>query len=163
MDILSHGLWGATIVRKRKLVWWALLAGMAPDILGSAAAFVYLLTIGKFWGTASWQYLPQWTKDLYLFNHSLLAVLIYWIVLFVFAREYDILILPYIFHVLLDVFTHDTIMLNRLFYPAVFQSGMQGLNWWQHWWIMGLNIAGLALINGFLFIRRRIANRSVAS
>ena len=163
MDILSHGLWGATIVRRRKFVWWAILAGMAPDILGSGPAFVYLLTIGKFWGTGTWQYLPQWTKDCYLFHHSLVAVLIYWAVLFVFAREYDILILPYLFHVFLDVFTHDTIMVNRLFYPNHVESGVQGLNWWEHSWIMLLNAAALILINAFLIIRRRLANRSVAS
>lgn len=161
MDILSHGLWGATILRQRRLVWWALLAGMAPDILGSGSAFVYLLTVGKFWGTDTWQYLPQWTRELYHVHHSLLSVVLYWLILLAFLRRYDILIIPYLFHVLLDGFTHDTNILNRFLYPLAVEAGMHGLNWWEHWWIMALNAAGLAAVNLLFVVRRR--RQSVAS
>lgn len=167
MDILSHGLWGATVLRpfrkgedKRKFLLWAMLAGMAPDILGSGAAFIYLLMIGEFWGEGTWQFLPQWTRELYHFHHSLLSVVVYWAILFIVVREYDILILPYLFHVLLDGVTHDTNLLNRLFYPAVFDYGIHGLNWWEHWWIMGLNVVGLLLVNAFFFLRKKSGSQA---
>ncbi|MBI3440463.1 MAG: hypothetical protein HY052_01440 [Proteobacteria bacterium] len=153
MDILSHGLWGATILRNRKVVWWAFLSGMAPDILGSGGAFIYLLTIGKFWGTGTWQLLPPWAKELYHFHHSLLAALIYFLLLRCISRRHGILILPYLLHILMDAFTHATDGGGRLLYPLHTSLGISGLNWWEHWWIMALNIAGLAVVNGFFWLR----------
>lgn len=155
MDILSHGLWGATILRERKVVWWAFLAGIAPDVLGSGSAFVYLLTIGKFWGTGMWRLLPGWTKELYHFHHSLLGVLVYFMALSLFLRNYRLLILPYALHVLMDAFTHSNDSLDRLFYPLEAGANIHGLNWWEHWWIMALNGASLIIINAVLILRRR--------
>ena len=155
MDIISHGLWGATLVRKRNLFWWTFLAGMAPDILGSGPAFLYLLTIGKFWGTETWQLLPQWTRESYHFHHSILSVIIYYIILIIFLRRYSILIIPYLFHVVLDAFVHSTDMTNRLFYPLEPNAGIWGLNWWEHWWIVALNVGGLIVVNTIFLAQRR--------
>jgi hypothetical protein len=156
VDIFSHGLWGATILRKRKLAWWAFLVGMAPDLLGSGAAFIYLLTIGRFWGTDTWQYLPDWTKGMYHFHHSLLALLLYFVALYLISIRYSILLLPYAFHILLDAFTHENNIFNRLFYPGVYEMNLRGLNWWEHWWIMALNVSALVGINAFFFLRKRL-------
>ena len=160
MDILSHGLWGATLLRKRELVWWAFLAGVAPDILGSGGAFVYLLSVGKLWGTGTWQLLPVWAKELYHFHHSLLSVLVYFFILTVVLRKYRLLILPYLLHILMDAVVHANDMVDRLFYPGEFGTNLGGLNWWEHWWIMALNVSGLILLNFFLWFRsnKRTAN-----
>lgn len=155
MDILSHGLWGVTILRDRKTMWWAFLSGMAPDLLGSGGAFIYLLTIGEFWGTGTWQLLPPWAKELYRFHHSLLAVLVYFLAFYFISIRYSILILPYLLHVLMDTLVHANDMSNRLFYPLEPSIGIYGLNWWEHWWIVALNVAGLLAINLFLWFRRR--------
>lgn len=163
MDILTHGLWGATILRRRKGVWWAFLAGTVPDLLGSTPAFIYLLTMGKFWGTDTWQYLPQWTREVYHFHHSFLSVVLYGVVVSVAARGYVVLLIPYAFHVLLDGFTHSTDIVNRLLYPTVFDVCIHGLNWWEHGWIVAVNVAALLLINVALVARRHRRNQSVAS
>ena len=155
MDILSHGLWGATIIRQRKLVWWGFLSGMMPDILGSGGAFMYLLSIGEFWGTGTWQLLPAWAKELYHFHHSLLSVALYFLVLTLFLREYHALILPYLLHVVMDAFVHANDSIDRLLYPVALNVGIHGLNWWEHWWIVALNGASLIIINIVIIFRRR--------
>ena len=155
MDVLSHGLWGATILRDRKLIWWAFLSGMLPDLLGSGSGFIYLLTIGEFWGRNTWQLLPDWSRELYRLHHSLLSVAVYFVLLTIFLRNYPMLILPYLLHVLMDVPVHATDMMNRLFYPLVVDSGVYGLNWWEHWWIEAANFCALVIINLVLFLRRR--------
>src|SRR5712692_3868376 len=154
MDILSHGLWGATIVRRRKLVWWAFLSGMLPDVLGGGVGFVYLLSVGEFWGRGTWQLLPDWAKASYAFHHSLLGAGLYFLLLLLFLPDYRILILPYLLHIIMDTFVHANDMIGRLLYPLSVNSGLHGLNWWEHWWILALNIFFLVSINVILFFRR---------
>lgn len=155
MDILSHGLWGATILRERRFVWWAFLSGMAPDLLGSGGAFVYLLSIGEFWGTGTWQLLPKWAREVYHFHHGVLGAALYFYILSIFVRSFRLLILPYFLHVLMDALVHTNDSIDRLLYPIALNTGIHGLNWWEHWWIMALSVGGLVFVNVFLWLRKR--------
>lgn len=166
MDIVSHALWGTTIVRRKPLVWWAAFFGALPDLLGSAPGFFYLLFAqGVLWGTDTWQFMPQWTRDAYHLSHSILGIAIVALVLWALGRhparlnsangprEWLVLTLPFSFHIFLDVFTHVTDPLARLFFPFVSWNAARviGVNWWESWWIMGANAAALVLVNAVLW------------
>ncbi|MFA4937449.1 MAG: hypothetical protein WC575_04175 [Patescibacteria group bacterium] len=159
MDIFSHALWGATIIRKKPLIWWAALVGALPDLLGSGPGFFYLLIIrNQFWGANIWQLLPTWAIVDYHFWHSLVSVLILLIILWLLGRRWLVLIFPYLLHLLIDLFTHQGDALYRLFYPLLSYSSERsgGINWWDVSWIWWINVGLLLIINFVLWFRKKI-------
>ncbi|MFH1866504.1 MAG: hypothetical protein ABIJ81_00235 [Patescibacteria group bacterium] len=161
MDIFSHALWGATIIRKRSMIWWAALAGALPDILGSGPGAIYLLIIHqRFWGVNIWQLLPDWATANYHLWHGLVGVLIILLILWLIGRYWLILIFPYLLHVTIDLFTHQGDILHRLFYPILPYSieRQVGINWWEVGWVWLVNFGLLLLINIIFLFRRKKAN-----
>lgn len=149
---------GATVVRKRPLVWWAALFGALPDLLGSAPGFFHLLFAqGILWGTDTWQFMPQWTRDAYHLSHSLLGLGIMSVALAAVSKQWLILALPYAIHLALDLVTHVTDPLARLFFPFVPWGSARviGVNWWESWWTVGTNAFVLIAVNLLLWHRRR--------
>lgn len=158
MDILSHAAWGATLVRKRPLVWWALLFGIAPDILGSGPGALYLMFVkGVLWGNNTWQLLPEFLRQNYELWHSLFGLAIFGIILLLIQRRFLILLLPYFFHIVLDLFTHKTDILSRLFYPFVRynMNRVTGMNWWENGYIWWFSTAILVLVNILIYRRQK--------
>ncbi len=157
MDLVSHALWGATVVRKRPFVWWAALFGALPDLLGSAPGFFYLLFArGILWGTGTWQFMPQWTRDAYHLSHSLLGLIIVAVALAAVGKRWLVFALPYAVHLTLDLVTHVTDPFARLLFPFMpwETARVVGVNWWESWWIMA-NAFVLIAVNLFLWQRRR--------
>lgn len=156
MDIFSHAAWGATLVRKRPLVWWALLFGVGPDILGSGPGALYLLiTKGMLWGTGTWELMPQIFRESYALWHSLLGGFIIFVFLLLIGKRFLPLLFPFLFHILLDLFTHQTDILSRLFYPFLGYNNARatGINWWENrtaWWTC---TATLIAINIFFWVK----------
>lgn len=150
MDIFSHAAWGATIVRKRPLVWWALFFGAGPDVLGSGPGALYLLFVkGMLWGSKTWGLMPELFRENYAFWHSLLGSLVVFIFLSVLGKRFIPLIFPYLVHVFLDLLTHKTDMLSRLYYPFVEYSmnRVTGVNWWESGTVWWMCTAVLILVN----------------
>ncbi|MDI6733921.1 MAG: hypothetical protein QMD50_00300 [Patescibacteria group bacterium] len=155
MDIFSHALWGTTIIRKRPFVWWAFLFGAAPDILGTGPGILYTLFKQKqFLPPNFWQLMPQFAKENYHFWHSILGILVVFLLLFFIKRGVYILTIPYIFHVFIDILTHQTDIFSRLFYPLVKYSEARsfGLNWWENSWLIWLSLILIIVINSIIFI-----------
>ena len=158
MDVLSHALWGATIIRKKPLVWYAALFGALPDILGSGPGFLYLLVVrGIIWGTDTWQLMPEWTHDAYHLSHSLLGIAIVAIALACVGRRKLVLLVTYAFHVAIDLATHVTDPLARLLFPFVPWDAAHviGMNWWESWWIIAANAGALLAVNMLLWRQKR--------
>jgi len=158
MDIISHGIWGATIVRRPKLLIPILLSGFLPDLISTVIGFFYLQITEGINLTFIWNSLPAWSQVLYGYSHSLVGLVIFSILIIIFARNYLILIIPYAFHIFLDLFTHVSDPLVRLFYPFVnFNSDrLWGINWWEHSWISIVSWTLLILINfGLFFYHKR--------
>ncbi len=150
MDIISHALWGATVVRKKPLLWWAALTGAAPDLLSNGIAFLYLLFAhGRLWSTTTWPLLPPTLKSLYSLTHSLIGLAIVAGLFLLFERRYFVLVLPYALHLAMDLMSHRGDFLYRLLYPLVEYDAnrITGLNWWEHWWLWASNLALLVVVN----------------
>ncbi|MCH7492694.1 metal-dependent hydrolase [Patescibacteria group bacterium] len=154
MDVMSHAVWGATIVRKRPEMWWAAFIGALPDLLTALYGLIrfkgkYLLYMSNLRLTAN--------KDdtyfkVYYFFHSLLPISVVAIVIYFMAPSYLILVLPYYFHIFLDVFTHRGIWGTRLFYP-ISNFHFHGRDWWKNRWISIINWSMLIVINLiFIFV-----------
>lgn len=157
MDLVSHALWGSTIIRRKPYVWWALFFGAAPDLLGSGPGVFYLLLVQhRFWSSTTWPLLPQALKDNYHFWHGLLATVIVFLAIVIIKQKAWFLILPYLLHIGMDLFTHVTDVSSSLFFPFVKYNSNRliSLNWWEHSWILAINILLLVIINLYLWSRK---------
>jgi hypothetical protein len=159
MDIFSHALWGLTVVRKKELIWWTVLFGILPDIASTGIGFCYyLLKKGFSFPDHWWIFLPDWSKKLYFFFHSFFGLISIFFLLLIFKRRHLILTLPYLLHILFDLFSHKSDPLARLFYPLVNYRPEReiGFNWWENWLLWYLNFFLLILVNVILFGRKRL-------
>ena len=157
MDILSHALWGATVIRTRPLLYWAFLTGAAPDILGSGPGFLYLLSVRhRMWSVGTWPLLLPWMQDNYHLWHSLVGSAFFFIFLLFFSQRFWILILPYLLHIFMDVLTHRGNGWQRMLFPFKFTavSTISGINWWESWWVWPLNLGLLVAVNGIIEYRK---------
>jgi hypothetical protein len=149
MDMISHGAWGMTIVRRKKLLLPAFIIGALPDLISTVPGFIYVqLTRGLTWNF-DWNALPLWSTGLYDYGHSLLGLATFALFIIIFFRKYLILIYPYAAHIFLDIFTHQNDILARLFYPWVAYNPQRlwGWNWWEHPWVSVINWALIIIIN----------------
>ncbi len=157
MDIFSHALWGATIIRKKELIPWALFLGAAPDLLGSGPAFFYLLFNNLLQEKKLWAVLPDFLRSNYSFWHSLLGIFLVFLLILMVKRKYWFLTFPYLFHVFLDFFTHEIDILARLFFPFVKYNPLRvmGFNWWEHKTIIFINFFLLIGINLIIWYKNK--------
>jgi hypothetical protein len=157
MDMISHGVWGATIVRRKNLLIPAFIIGVLPDLISTVPGFIYVqFSQGLTWAFA-WSALPAWSTGLYDYSHSLLGLATFSLLILFFFRKYLILIYPYAAHIFLDLFTHQNDILARLFYPwvAYDQSRVWGLDWWEHPWVSVINWAAIIIVNLIIVYRHR--------
>ncbi len=146
MDTLSHGTWGAIIVRKAGLVWWALLTGALPDILPALyelarhpVKFIRNLINKSLADNPSAMYLR-----IYHWAHSLLPISGVSLVLVIFAPTRLVLVIPYYLHIFMDIFTHRGKWATRIFYP-ISDFHFEGMDWWRHHWISFANWAAICI------------------
>lgn len=161
MDMISHGVWGMTIVRQKNLLIPAFITGALPDLISTVPGFIYVqLTQGLTW-TFAWSALPAWSTGLYDLSHSLLGLALFSLFMIIFFRRYLILIWPYAFHLLLDLFTHQNDLLYRLGYPWVHydQARVVGFDWWEHPWISVINWLLIIIVNLALVLWTKNKNR----
>lgn len=165
MDIISHSVWGATIVRRPKLLIPILISGSLPDLISTVIGFIYLQFTQGFNFSFDWNTLPTWSRDLYGYSHSLIGLVIFSSLIIIFARQYLILIYPYAFHIFLDLFTHSGDPLARLFYPLINYNPQRvwGLDWWKYPWTSVINWTLIVIINiGFFIYHRRKQSKILA-
>lgn len=153
MDTISHAAWGATIVRKSRLVWWAAFAAALPDLI--PAAFGLLRYKRRYYlDMANLSFIDKPESAymrIYHFTHSLVPITVLAVVLRFLAPGWWIIVIPYYSHVLLDIGTHRGVWATRIFYPFS-DFHFEGYNWWKDWRITALNWTALIAINLIFFI-----------
>lgn len=155
MDILSHALWGITIIRSRELLPLIVGVSLLPD-LGTLPGVYEVLHIyyqdhQRGVRRSFHQLLTDWREitpskfalEFYLSFHSLFAWLAFSLLLFVFARNYLILSLAYLWHLLIDIPTHYE---PKPLYPLS-KPGLKSFDSRTDWWILPINILLLLVVN----------------
>ncbi len=155
MDILSHALWGATIVRDKELLPLVIGASVFPDVgclpdvfevlrvyyqdykRGVKRSFKELLT--------DWKEIPSRASafGVYYFFHSFFVWLALTGALFLIARDYLVISICYLLHLLIDIPTHRE---ARPFFPFS-KFHIKGVYFLDDWRVFLINIFLLAIIN----------------
>ncbi|MBI4099854.1 hypothetical protein HY440_02500 [Candidatus Microgenomates bacterium] len=149
MDTLAHGLFGAAIVAPKgseKLMVAAGVAGMLPDLIVQGAVIVErgVSTGFKIMGGGGEDF-PANLLVLYRATHSLFVPAFLWLVL---PKKWRILALPYLLHVLFDIFTHCGLFGTRIFFPLS-DFHVCGINYAASEWAWEINYG---LLVGIYFL-----------
>lgn len=139
MDTLAHGLYGAAVVapsRNEKLMATAGLAGMLPDLIvqGGMVLEQGLLPGFRLMG-AKGEGFPQNLLVLYRATHSLFVPAFFWLVL---PKKWRVLAIPYLLHVLFDIFTHCGLFGTRILFPLS-DFHVCGINYADSLWVWEVN------------------------
>lgn len=160
MDIFSHALWGITIIRSREFITLVVGVSLLPD-LGTLPGVYEVLRIyyqdyrrgvqrNFHQLVTDWQRITpsKFALEFYLAFHSIFAWLVFSLLLFLFARNYLILSLAYLWHLLIDIPTHYE---PKPLYPLS-KPGLKSFDSRTDWWILPINILLLLVVNAILFL-----------
>lgn len=152
-DILSHGLWGGIIFRKRSSYWLAFIFGVLPDGLAFAPLVILRIMAGaSVRGRPGLDAIPSWVYTIYSFTHSLIvAGVILSILLFV-NKKVGIAAGAWVLHILMDIPVH-----TRDYFPTPFLfplseftfDGVSSIKFWAVNWI------ALMLVYIYSFLKSR--------
>ena len=155
MDIISHTIWGATIVRDKEFLPLVIGSSVLPDVGCLPDVFVVLRTYYKDYKKGvkrsfkelltDWKEIPSRASvfSFYYFFHSFFTWLILTLVLFLVARDYLVVSLCYLFHLIIDLPTHRE---ARPFFPFS-KFRIKGIYFLDNWRIILANIVLLVTVN----------------
>jgi hypothetical protein len=144
---------------------WALLFGVLPDLV----PFTIPACLRVWWWLtgASPSLLPtangprfDWAWGVYNGSHSLLVVAVVFVGLWLVMRRPILELAAWVFHILLDIFTHRGLFAIQFLWP-ISSVHLDGLPWETRWFLAS-TYAVLAAV-GFLLWRSRRASRHPAS
>jgi len=158
MDILSHALWGATIVRDKKLLPLVIGSSLLPDAGCLPDVFVVLRTYYQGYKKGvrrtfrefltDWKEIPSRVVvfDFYYFFHSFFTWLMLTVILFLVGKDYLVISLVYFFHLVIDLPTHRE---ARPFFPFS-NFRIKGVYFLDNKWVFLVNILLLILVNAVI-------------
>jgi len=150
MDTLAHGLYGAALLtptRNERLMVVAGFMGMLPDLIVQGAVIVEQgLSHGvKTMGLRGDEF-PMNLLVLYRSTHSLFVVAAMVLLLLLFKKKkYLILVVPYLLHILFDIFTHCGLFGTRILFP-VSDFHVCGISYADSLWAWEVNYGVLVAI-----------------
>ena len=98
MDTIAHGIWTYIIYFAHPKKWWAVLIGIAPDVISFVPYFIIDYLLG---------FSVQATFDLvYQYTHSLVIFAIVFIGIALFTRSAPLIFGAWGIHIVFDMFTH---------------------------------------------------------
>ena len=171
MDVMAHALYGATLCSRSGLaggrrgnpggrwyrditVLWAVIFGLAPDIISMWIPFLIHTLSGKE-GIFFVHYDGVWL-ELYRIVHSLLISLGVSAVIFLVWRSGFIPSLAWTVHILCDAVSHDEGKFQTLLFYPLSDWGIRGIPFWRHLWFTAAYWAVLlALIAGIILWRKK--------
>lgn len=164
MDIFSHGLYGGVLVGKksRKSYWTAFFFGIAPDLFsfGIFTASIWLgFASGPDWGSGrpDVSLIPGYVSSLYDMTHSLIVFGIAFLAAWVVFKRPLWEMLGWMFHILLDIFTH-----SAEFFPTPFLWPISDYYFDGHSWgspqIFIPNLIILAVLYALWWFKRKQNN-----
>lgn len=136
MDIISHGLWGGVLVgRKTKISFWlAFFFGVAPDLFSFGIFFIQRIFTSGFAfehqnGHPDISSIAPYVNTLYNFTHSLVIFSVVFILVWLFFERPIYEMLAWMFHILLDIFTHSFEFFPTPFLYPLSNFKVDGIGW----------------------------------
>jgi len=131
MDVFAHFLWTSGLFWKSKKHWLIGLFGVLPDLLSFGVYLVIrLFTGGPAFGRPNLATIPPYVHTLYNLTHSLVMWLLYAAIVYLLFRKYFILMLGWLLHIFLDVFTHtDAFFPTPVLWPLSNWHYEYGVSW----------------------------------
>ena len=155
MDVLSHALWGATVVRNKELLPLVIGGSLLPDAGCLPDIFVVLHTYYRDYKKGikrnfrelltDWKEMPSRvsTFDIYYLFYSFFTWLMFTFVLLVLAKNYLVISVGYLLHLLIDIPTHREV---TPFFP-VSKFHIKGIYFLDDWRVFVMNIFLLIIVN----------------
>lgn len=176
MDVFAHTLWTNALFhfkyhQQRRLRYLAAFFGVAPDLVGFAPLFVYLVLSGRMFSGERFPFAEtNWTfgfaSNTYNFTHSLVvfAVVTGIVTLVMYLRNrtsplpkmlFPWPMLGWALHILIDIPTHPDFYSTPFLYPLSGFKNHHGVSW-GHPVFMAVNYSLLiAVYIGLYFYQRR--------
>jgi len=173
MDTVAHALYGVTFFSrigfagcffkkkndspvKRRNMDWTIFAAAGFSVLPDLASIgIYFLNLILNSQSPTFHNLPRYVFDLYNATHSLLVAALVCLILRKIWKPLFIPSLAWIVHIALDIFTHGH---GRFQTPLLWpfsEYAFNGLNWWQHPWVVAAYWGALPLLWTFIYFHRR--------
>jgi len=153
MDFFAHALWAYAAFRKQTLTKWAVVMSVMPDVLSFGIYMLTLFVTGNFAFGKPPEVIPDYVTFMYNITHSMFIAGMFGIFLYIRYRKYMLLVLGWVLHIGIDIFSH-----SEDFFPTHFLYPISNFNVsfiaWGNKWFMIANYTALLIVYGMLGIRR---------
>lgn len=132
MDNISHGLWAILLVRgifNKGQLWLAFLIGVLPDIIPLGIPFIQFVFSGARPSEESLYNLPAYVHFLYAITHSLIIMVMVFLLIYLIKKKIYIWMLGWPLHILIDIPTHSKEFFPTLFLYPISNFTINGINW----------------------------------
>lgn len=172
MDTLAHALYGATLFSqtglagvfkkqvngavKHRAIDWTIYASAGFAILPDLASVgIYFLNLILNSQAPTFHYLPRYVFSLYNVTHSFFIAALACLILRKAWKPLFIPSLAWIFHIVLDIFTHGRGRFQTPFLWPLSEYAFDGLNWWQNHWVAATYWGVLPLLWMFIYFQHK--------
>lgn len=166
MDVISHGLWGSIAFgrSRKKSFWLAFLFGVLPDALSFGPFWVaQFLSIGnkvRFGPEPpDPRLIPQYVHLLYTITHSAIIFLIVFGIVWSLLKKPPLELGAWGLHILFDIPTHSYRFFPTPFLWPISSFTVSGVGW-AHPFILGPNIAMLAILYLWFFVAKQRSRKA---
>ena len=158
MDILAHGLWTAAVYSRWQLRarWWAVLFGIAPDLLSFGFFFVATFFTGNWhMGPPNISLVPNYVFTLYNIWHSVFVWLLIFLVAWLINKKPWWPLAGALLHIAIDAPLHEADFFPTPWLWPFSSYVVDGISW-AHPMFMLINYSCLAIIyTAWFFWRKR--------
>ncbi len=151
MDIFAHALWSWLLFSSFGNIFLIILFGVLPDLIPFSPTTIQIFAKFKFKTFKKWKHpqemekqIPKYTHFVYNITHSFVTVIILAIILYIFAKPYAVLMLPWTFHILVDIPTHKKEFFPTRFLYPISDFCIDGISWATSWFMI-LNYSLIAI------------------
>ncbi len=166
MDIFAHALWTNLAYYKKyrenlKDRLWAVFFGIMPDIISFTPATVYaFFHFGKnklIQLASSGQWAFVWARESYSYTHSLISfIVVVAIVMAIRKGKFYWPLLGWMFHIVIDIFTHPDFYSTPFLHPLSGFKNHYGISWADsHFMFINYGLLIMFYIFIFYFKRQR--------
>jgi len=154
MDTLAHLLWTLIFFYKTKYLPLGLIIAVMPDILSWGMYVVYRIFKHLPFGKPNLSSIPKWVFTLYGITHSIFVFALVGVIVFIIWKEWVIVLLPWLIHILMDIPTHTREFLGTPFLWPFSEWVFPGTSWGSLWF-MSINYSLILLLILLTILRKK--------